>query len=200
MAVKKELIAQGAESRLYHYRDRVIKERVRKSYRIKQIDIKLRKQRTKAEARNLKKAAKLIKVPKVIDVKKFRIIMEYVDGEVLRDVISTTSREVIKQVGEYVALLHSRDIIHGDLTTSNMILGDELFFIDFGLSEIKNSIEAKAVDLHVLKQALKSKHHKYYRNAWRIIKKAYLESYKEGEGVLKRLRRVEARGRYKNRG
>lgn len=199
MALKKELIAQGAESKLYRKNNLLIKERVKKSYRIKQLDIKLRKQRTKAEARNLKRAGKLIKVPKVIDVKEFSIIMEYVDGEVLRDVISTTNKEVIQQVGEYVALLHSSDIIHGDLTTSNMIVKDELYLIDFGLSEVKKSVEAKAVDLHVLKQALKSKHHDCYRKTWMVIKKAYLASYKKGSEVIKRLRRVEARGRYKKR-
>lgn len=202
MALKKErrLIAHGAESKLYHYRGQVIKERVRKSYRIKQLDSYIRKHRTRVEARNLRRASRLIKVPKVIDVKLFKIIMEFVDGMVLRDVISGKSDEVIKKVGEYVALLHAHDIIHGDLTTSNMIVkGDEVFLIDFGLSEVKKSIEAKAVDLHVLKQALKSKHYQQYKHTWKLIKDSYLNHYKKGGAVLKRLIRVEARGRYKKR-
>ena len=149
-----ELIAHGAESKLYRDGSKLIKHRIKKSYRIKRLDERLRKYRNKREVKALRKAYNLIKVPKVLEVNDYKIIMDFIDGEVLRDVISDLSNEefngVCKKIGLYVKALHSKDLIHGDLTTSNMMLrSGELFFIDFGLSEVSSKVEAKAVDLHV---------------------------------------------------
>lgn len=54
-------------------------------------------------------------------------------------------------------------MIHGDLTTSNLILTaphDELnvYFIDFGLGYVSHSAEDKSVDLYVLERAFLSTH------------------------------------------
>ena len=103
----------------------------------------------------------------------------------------------MKQVGESIAKIHDADIIHGDLTTSNMILSNErVFFIDFGLGYISKKIEDKAVDLHLLKHALEAKH---FKN-WKILFEKFLEGYKKGKEskkILERLTAVEKRGRYK---
>lgn len=187
------LLAQGAESKLFVDGDTLIKKRVKKSYRLKEIDEKLRTSRTKAEARMLKRASELINVPKVKKVSKYEIEMEYIKGSVLRDLLAS-NLEVMKEVGKAVAKLHSKNYIHGDLTTSNMILNDKIHIIDFGLSEVKDSIEAKAVDLHILKQALKAKHHDVYKQAWNNFKQGY-----KNKSVLERLKTVEARGRYKTK-
>lgn len=66
-------------------------------------------------------------------------------------------------IGVQLAKLHLADIIHGDLTTSNMILRPrtptpELVLIDFGLSYVSNLVEDKAVDLYVLERAFSSTH------------------------------------------
>ena len=63
-------------------------------------------------------------------------------------------------IGQCIAKLHNGGVIHGDLTTSNILLkknldeynlsANDLYFIDFGLSTISNSVEDKAVDLFVL--------------------------------------------------
>jgi len=194
-----KLIAQGAESKLYVKGDLLVKKRVKKSYRIKQLDLKLRRLRTRAETRMMKRAIKIINVPRIHEVSEFEIKMDYINGPVLRDVLRENLKE-LSQLGVMIAKLHEHDYIHGDLTTSNMILKDgELFLIDFGLSEVNKSIEAKAVDLHVLKQALEAKHHQDYKQAWKVIKEAYLKDYKQGKEVLKRLKKVEARGRYKKK-
>jgi Kae1-associated kinase Bud32 len=197
-----KLIAQGAESKLFRDDDQLIKKRVKKSYRIKELDEFLRKHRTRVEARMLRKAGKIISVPKLVSVKDYEISMKFIDAPVLRDLIPSLKDfdKVMSQVGRAVAKLHSHNIIHGDLTTSNMIVKDsELFLIDFGLSESSTKVEARAVDLHVLKQALKSKHYKEFKKAWRLIKESYVENYSKGDEVLKRLKVVEGRGRYKNK-
>ncbi len=197
--IKAKLIAQGAESKLWLVNDVVIKERFSKSYRIKQLDVKLRRFRTKREAKALRKAGKLINVPKVLEVSDYSIKMAYINGEVLRDVISKVSDELIKKVGHHIALLHNEGIIHGDLTTSNMIINDdELFFIDFGLSEFNGSIEAKAVDLHLLREALRAKHFKVFNHVWNLIKNAYLKECLDGDLIINRLSIVEKRGKYKH--
>ncbi len=191
------LIAQGAESKLYRDGDKLIKERVKKAYRISALDKRLRKHRNRREAKAMREASKLIKVPKILEVSEYKIVMNYIDGDILRDVFSDLSKKdfkhVCRTIGEYIRKLHSRNIIHGDLTTSNMILkGKDLYFIDFGLSEISGKAEAKAVDLHVLKEALNSRHHDIAKKAWKLISKSYGD-----KEVLDRLKIVESRGRKK---
>ena len=118
----------------------------------------------------------------------------------LRDVLASVSDDILSQVGQSIALLHENHLIHGDLTTSNMLVFEgKVFLIDFGLSEVKDSLEVKAVDLHVLKEALRAKHYKEYSHAWKLIKDSYLRSYSRAGEVFDRLKIVERRGRYKNR-
>ena len=66
------------------------------------------------------------------------------------------------RIGQTVATLHDNTVIHGDLTTSNMILRDndpeQLVMIDFGLSYTSTMEEDKGVDLYVLERALISTH------------------------------------------
>ena len=102
-----------------------------------------------------------------------------------------------KLIGEQVAKLHSNGIIHADLTTSNMLYADKLYFIDFGLSFFSDKIEDKAVDLHLLKQALESKHFGVFDEAFKIILNTYKEKATDAEAVLERFEVVEKRGRYK---
>ena len=102
------------------------------------------------------------------------------------------------EIGVKLAKLHDSDIIHGDLTTSNMILDKEIVFIDFGLSFHSNKIEDKAVDIHLFKQALESKHFKVKEKALEEFLKGYKKS-KDYAEIMKRLEQVELRGRYKHK-
>ena len=194
-----KLIQQGAEAKLYRDKNSLIKERVKKSYRIEEIDKKIRKFRTKREAKLLITAK--INVPKVfnIDEENMKIEMEFLEGDLLKNILDTLplekSLEICKQIGTEVSSLHSQDIIHGDLTTSNIILKEnKLYFIDFGLGFFSTKAEDKAVDLHLLKQALESKHYKNFEKLYKTI----LKNYKHKD-VLKRLEKVELRGRYKGK-
>jgi len=72
----------------------------------------------------------------------------------------------------------------------------EVYLIDFGLGFTSRKIEDKAVDIHLLKQALEAKH---FKN-WETLFKEFLEGYKspDAEKVLTQLEKVEKRGRYKH--
>ena len=195
----KQLIQQGAEAKLYKDNNKLIKERIKKSYRVRDIDNKLRKFRTRSEAKLLEKAN--INTPKVlkVDDKLMIIEMEFIDGDLLKNTIDNLDKDkqekVCQQLGKEIEKLHQQDIIHGDLTTSNLILKEnELYFIDFGLGFISSKIEDRAVDLHLLRQALNAKHYKNAEYYFNII----LNNYKNKE-VLDRLKKVESRGRYKTK-
>jgi Kae1-associated kinase Bud32 len=195
-------IAQGAEAKLFKTGNKVIKDRFAKTYRHKELDSKLRKSRTKKEAKVLIKMKELgIPSSEYIshDEKEMKIEMKFVDGHVLKNVFNKDFEKYSKLIGKNIAEMHKNDLIHGDLTTSNMILNkDVLHFIDFGLSFVSNKIEDKAVDLHLLKQALESKHFEVFDKAFEIALNEYAKNYKEAEDIIKRLEVVEKRGRYKH--
>jgi Kae1-associated kinase Bud32 len=190
-------IARGAEAVLYEDKDTVIKHRLKKNYRIKELDDELRRQRTRREASLLQKIP--IPHPKLIDSDdKEKIVMEKINGEKLREVLDQKP-ELARKVGELVAELHNHNIIHGDLTTSNIILDkkNNLVFIDFGLSFHSEKFEDKAVDIHLFKQALNSKHFKVYDKALKGFLKGYEKADHHHE-IMQRLKEVELRGRYKH--
>ena len=193
-----ELIKQGAEAKLWKDGDILIKERIKKNYRIDEIDTRLRKSRTKKEAKLLQKA-NMINVPGVISVdeNKMKINMEFLHGDVVKDVFDDLQKRVRNDLcldmGKQISELHKNSLIHGDLTTSNMILdNDKLFFFDFGLGFESIRVEDKAVDLHLLRKAFESKHHKHADEAFSFVLKGYND-----KDVIDRLSKVSGRGRYK---
>ena len=203
-----KLISQGAEAKIYLTENKIVKDRIRKDYRIKEIDEKLRGFRTRREAKILGKLEKFGFVPKVLyNDKKEKLTLEYLDGPKIRDVIDELFVKdkkkcfsVCKDMAKKIRLMHDNDIVHGDLTTSNMILfNDVVYFIDFGLSQVSTKDEDKAVDLHLLKQAWESKHYKIWEACFKVIAKEYGKS-KNNKEVLNKLEKVEARGRNKNKG
>ena len=199
-----KIIFQGAEALILLDKNKIIKKRVKKSYRIPELDEKIKKLRTRAETKLLEKASKKISVPKVLksDEKTKEILMEFINGKKLSKYLDNFPEKqqlkIFKQVGENIVKLHDSDIIHGDLTTSNMIVkNDNVYFIDFGLGFISYKIEDKAVDLHLLKQALEAKHFKNWEKLFSEVLKNYKKSEK-ADLVLKQLEKVEKRGRYKH--
>jgi len=201
-----KIIQQGAEAVIYLDDSKnLIKERISKSYRIPELDDKIRKLRTRSETKLLEKSGKIIPVPNVINSneKDKKIIMEFIDGKKLSDNLNSFSLEkqkkIISEVGNSLAKIHNENLIHGDLTTSNLILkGEKIFFIDFGLGYHSAKLEDKAVDIHLFKQALEAKHF----DSWEILFKEFLNSYssecKDAEKVLLQLEKVEKRGRYRH--
>ena len=199
-----EQIAKGAEAAIYVCGGKIIKKRLKKGYRIKELDAKLRSFRTKREVKILKKLRdKEMPVPKVLetDVESSAIHLELVAGEKVRDGLNADNCEALgKAIGKLVGSMHSSHVVHGDLTTSNMICDKrKIYFIDFGLSFFSEKIEDKAVDIHLLKQTLKSSHSRIAEKCFAAVTKGYLESYGEASSVAKRLGDVESRGRYKSK-
>jgi len=194
------VLSQGAEAIIYQENDKVIKKRVKKSYRIPELDEKIRKSRTRGEAKLLKKASEIIAIPGNIkeNEKTKEISMDFIDGIKLSDELDNfpleEQKNILKEIGKAIAKLHDANIIHGDLTTSNMIFkNSEIFFIDFGLGFISSKLEDKAVDIHVLKEALEARHFNHWKELFKEFEKAYSK-----KDVLERLKAVEKRGRYKH--
>ena len=197
-----KLIAQGAEAKIYRTDNKIIKDRIKKDYRIKEIDERLRKQRTKREAKIFEKLSRLnFPAPKLIKTNnEQKLEIEFIKGPKIRDILEKSDyKKLSEEIGKKIAILHNNTIIHGDLTTSNMILNKEIYFIDFGLSFFSHKIEDKAVDLHLLKQALESKHYKIWEQAFESALEGYKREAKDSSEVLKRLEKVEKRGRYKGK-
>ncbi len=196
-----EKIAQGAEALIYTKEGRILKERSPKKYRLKELDDSLRKFRTKREAKFIEKLP--ISGPKLIKIDEQNMIieMEFIDGPKVRDILEKKIG-LSSEIGEKIAILHNNGMIHGDLTTSNMIMNEKykkVYFIDFGLSFFSNKIEDKAVDLHLLRQALESKHHKIFEKAFRLVLEGYKEKSDNYEEIMQRLEKVEERGRNKHK-
>lgn len=198
-----KIIGIGAEAVLIQKDSKLIKKRIAKGYRHPDIDFKLRLFRNRREARILKKVEEIINVPKVISVdeKNTEIIMSFIDGKKLSDKLDEmeNSLGICYEIGKNIALLHRNNIIHGDLTTSNMIFSDKLYLIDFGLGSISLKVEDKAVDLHLLRQAFESKHFEKWQEYYKSAIHGYKEHYNQAETVLERLKKVEERGRYKRK-
>ena len=202
-----KIIKRGAEAILYLDDSNLVKERVKKSYRLPQIDEKLRKMRTRKEAKLLNEAKRVgVETPKIfsIDEKGFKITMEFVEGERLKEFFNETNDESRKKVaeclGKQIGLLHKNGIVHGDLTTSNIILKDDkIFFIDFGLGEFSKKEEDLATDLSVLKEAFTSTHFKHLSLLWESFIKGYKQTNDSFNKVLDALNGIEKRGRYVKR-
>ncbi len=198
-----QLIRQGAEAKLFKAefegKPALLKKRVPKGYRNKELDERIRTARTTGEANLLRKARSLgVNTPTVYEVDKGEkeILMELVEGPRLKDVLNKKNVGLCRQVGEGIALMHENSLIHGDLTTSNvMVKGKELFFIDFGLGKHSKKAEDKAVDLLVFKKTFEATHVELMPKGWELILEGYLAKGGKEE-VLAQIKKVEERVRY----
>jgi len=205
----KKILYQGAEAEIsiskYMDFDVVKKQRLHKSYRIKQIDEKLISSRTKEESKLIMEARQYgVSVPIIydVDLKNGIITMEYLNGKRVKDIfndLKTQDRKnICRKIGISIAKLHNNNIIHGDITTSNMILQkNRIHFIDFGLGEKNPEIETKGVDLHVLSEAIESTHSKY-SDYFKYVLEGYETEYKDDANqVFKKIDDIIKRGRYR---
>jgi len=136
-----------------------------------------------------------------VDDEKTSIILDYIDGQKIRKILNGVSSDerikICTKAGKSTGLLHKNHIIHGDLTTSNMIKsGGKIYFIDFGLGEINESVEAKGVDLLVFVKSLRSTHFEHEKECLDAFFDGYREEFSASREILERLRAIEKRGRY----
>jgi Kae1-associated kinase Bud32 len=201
------IIKRGAEAEIrrteFLGRPAVEKARVRKPYRLEALDDELRRARIVMEARLMSEARSAgVSVPILYDIDpaRHRIVMELVDGPTAKDVLErggAQAHRVAREVGRIVGRLHRAGIVHGDLTTSNMIVRDDrVVVLDFSLGAKDASTEARGVDLHLLREALTSAHDRaeaYYRD----VVACYREAFRaDAAKVLAKVREIEGRGRY----
>lgn len=232
MCEELKILKQGAEARLYicNYlgKPTLIKERFKKNYRHPDLDTSITKERIKNEARSIVRCKTAgVRTPALylVDFERRRIYMQhFVNSITVKDFIinlkSSTNQGDMNvldfysdKIGEVIRKMHENNIIHGDLTTSNMLLVEkslsniednskwlnhdniELVLIDFGLSFIDSSTEDKGVDLYVLERALISTHNDY-PNLFSRIFEAYKSFSKNNiKEIISKYEEVRARGR-----
>lgn len=208
------LIYTGAEAEIYlqkWFGDLAIrKHRISKSYRVPELDESIRHFRTSHEATMLREARKLgVAVPTIlhVDPDSSSLIMDYIRGKTLKEelyVLPKPERVArCRALGESLALMHQGGIVHGDITLSNVISqGDRLFMIDFGLGNFSKEVEDMGVDLLLLNRSIRSTHYLLHTELFKSFIKGYghVIGSKCSHEVIEKMREVERRGRYFERG
>jgi Kae1-associated kinase Bud32 len=207
--VTNKILYRGAEAEIclseYMGRPVVLKRRVKKAYRISEIDSMLIAMRTKEESKLITQSRSYgVAVPLIYDVDLLQgvITMEYVAGKRVKDILNSLDElergRICQKIGASIAHLHNHDIIHGDITTSNMILcNDQIFFIDFGLGSCNGELEAKGVDLHVLMEAFESTHSRFPQ-CFEYVFEGYKKQFEgNAAAVMEKIDEIVRRGRYR---
>jgi Kae1-associated kinase Bud32 len=188
---------KGAEAELkqiiFDEKSAISKKRIPKGYRNSELDFKIRKKRTKSEAKILRELFPIINVPSVlsVDEKDCEIIMDFVEGKQLKEVIEK-KKNLCVLAGKEIKKIHAHGIIHGDLTTSNIIFDKkDLVFIDFGLGYYSKKVEDRATDLVVFKKTFNATHSSL-KNGWEMV----MQGYNPNQEMISRMTAIEKRARY----
>jgi N6-L-threonylcarbamoyladenine synthase/protein kinase Bud32 len=190
---------RGAEATVTTEGDVVMKRRLPKEYRHPELDERLRRERTVAEARLLSEARRTgVPTPLVrdVDLREATLTLQRVGDADLAGALST---EAARRVGTHLATLHDAGIVHGDPTTRNVRVtagSSTVFLVDFGLGFHTGHVEDHAMDLHVFGQSVEGT-----AETPEPLFDACLAGYLDtggtaAETVVERLRTVEGRGRY----
>jgi bifunctional N6-L-threonylcarbamoyladenine synthase / protein kinase Bud32 len=188
------MTAIGAEAVVSIGEHEVVKTRCNKNYRVGALDRRLIYERTRSEARLVALARKAgVPTPLIRDVTENTLVLERIQGPMLKEVITP---ELVRDAGVVVGRLHGAGIIHGDLTTSNILVrNNRCVLIDFGLSHVSSEVEPRGVDIHVFFQTLESTvgNHEELRS-WFI--RGYESEFPDAGEVLVREKEILGRGRY----
>ncbi|MDV3293073.1 MAG: Kae1-associated kinase Bud32 [Nitrososphaerales archaeon] len=204
------LLYRGAEADIFlgrwSGRAAVYKVRKRLQYRLESLDRTIRRQRTLREAGMIADAkAAGVEAPYLyfLSVPEATLVMEYVAGSRMKDAVSgLRGREAARLfhlLGSAVARLHAAGIMHGDVTTANVIIRHgKLVFIDFGLSIHSTRTEDHAVDLRLIKETITGAHASLAGPGTEALFDGYSEVVGSGvmASVRRQLRGIERRGRY----
>ena len=199
-------VTQGAEATVsfteFLGRQALLKMRPAKSYRLPEIDAHIRNVRTRNEARIMHDARTAgVRTPCIydIDLKKCSITMEYIQGPSVKHYLDEhpdQADEICRKIGTTVAKLHSANICHGDLTTSNMILeGEEVCLIDFSMGCANAELEDIGVDMRLLERAFSSAH-VGLETSFDVLMETYYANIKNAKQVAKKLTDIKNRARY----
>lgn len=204
------LIGKGAEADLWfdpdwNGRKVLIKRRCIKAYRHPELDKEIRRFRTIHEAdiiHRSKEAGVPTPIIYQVDPEGTTIVMQYVEGEMVKDIVKCLNEKertrLFRLIGLQAGRLHKAGIVHGDMTTSNIIVAGNLaVFIDFGLGEISSEAEKRGVDLNLMRRMLTSTH---FKHAIELFQ-AFMKGYKtilgaEADEAIGRMEDIGRRGRY----
>ena len=204
------ILALGAESVIFKTQrwnqSFALKWRKTKPYLLEEIDSLLRKTRTSKECRTLTIARELgVRTPAVysVDLNNYSILMDFIEGTQFKLLVEKlTQKQLVnlcQKFGQSIAQLHQGGVVHGDPTTSNVIVDQQsrLWLIDFGLSEMNATIEMKGVDLHLIRRALETTHWDKQELMLNATIEGYIDTMgKESEDALSRMNEIRERGRY----
>lgn len=207
-----KLLYRGAEADVYRAewcgQPAVYKLRKPLLYRLPELDNLIRSQRTVHEAQMIHQSKLAgVSAPHLyyLSPQEALLVMEFVKGERLKTLLleaGLTKGRVAalgEEFGRSIARLHAAGIMHGDLTTSNVIVdGDVLSLIDFGLAVHSQRLEDQAVDLRLIKETLTGAHNEVSKQFMQSLLSGYsavLGSAK-AEAATKKLAEIERRGRY----
>jgi TP53 regulating kinase-like protein len=201
-----KLVNRGAEADIYstiwNKKKAILKIRKKKSYRNSILDQKIRKQRTIRESQIISQVKSFgISTPLIyfMDTNKCSILMQYIDGKIIRDMENSNIVKICSDIGRIVGIMHKNGIMHGDLTTSNFIVDKKkLFLIDFGLASRTEKPDDHAIDLRLFKEILNSAHAKVMEKSWKNFQKGYSKAVglKYSKKILNLVAVIESRGRY----
>jgi len=188
---------RGAEAVIIFRNDKVEKYRPPKLYRVPALDRRLIAERTRAEARLIAAARKGgVPTPVMSDITADTIVMEEIMGKILTE---NLNEEAVYKSGQVIGKLHAAGIVHGDLTTSNIILREKdgiCVLIDFGLAQVSSEIEQRGVDVHVLFQTFESTAPERADTLKTAFVAGYTETFVEADKIIAREHEIELRGRY----
>lgn len=202
------LLKKGAEADIFLTKwngvQSILKVRKKKDYRNELLDVRIRTLRTIREAKMISEVKSFgISTPLVyfVDDKKCEIYLQFIQGKLVRDLSGKMMIKTCKKIGQIVGILHSNNVMHGDLTTSNFILANKkLVILDFGLAQWTDKVGDHAIDLRLFKEVLNSAHVRIFNDAWN----SFLEGYEQivgktrKEKVISHVLVIEKRGRYAN--
>ena len=201
-----KLLKKGAEADVYlsswNGKKAILKIRKEKTYRNLVLDKKIRKHRTIKESEIISQVKSFgISTPLIyfLDINKCSILMQYIDGKLVRDMNEKVIEKTCFEIGKIVGILHKNGIMHGDLTTSNFILSKKkLILIDFGLASRTEKPDDHAIDLRLFKEILNSAHANILNKSWSNFLKGYSKSVGEkySKKIIKLVAVIESRGRY----
>ena len=175
----------------------ISKMRNKRGYRHPALEKRLVVERLRSESRIMERLiSQGVPVPAIFSVNTSdnSIFMEFIEGQTLeRALRGKDFKKHLIQTAHLLSRIHSLNVVHGDPTTSNFLVNDKIFAIDFGLSSISDDNEDRASDLRVFLESLDSHHSEI--NGRDIFLEAYSE-WDASKAVLEALKVLELRGRY----
>jgi|TARA_B110000263_G_scaffold9677_1_gene8213 TP53 regulating kinase-like protein len=175
----------------------IFKTRNKRGYRHPSLEKKLVKERLRSESRIIERLiSRGVNVPAIygVDISNNCIIMEYIDGITLEKALRGKDFEqYLAQTAQLLSLLHSLNVVHGDPTTSNFMVTNSIYAIDFGLSTVSEDDEDRASDLRVFLESLDSHHSEI---SGREIFLSHYSEWSSSASVIEALKVLELRGRY----